>query len=198
MNRIIIGLTALSLTALAHAPGLNAQDAGRWGLEFRASGSIATQDAARDTHENGIGFEATVQYRLLEHLSAYAGWDWTHYQALEAIAGPDMDLEETGYLFGLRFEHSIRQGRPLAYWVRSAATVKHLELENDEGDIVDDSGHGLGWEVGAGLAVPFATGWSATPGIHYRTLSRDLDVGTQTFPVELQSVSLEIGIARRF
>lgn len=196
MNRITIGIAALSLATLVHTGSLEAQE--RWTLELRGSGAISTQDAARDTHEKGGGVEATVQYRFFPHLAAYAGWNYTQFNALDAIAGPDIDLEETGYVFGLRFEHPLREGGRTRGWVRSGATITHLELENADGDIVEDSGHGLGWEVGAGLAVPFRERWSVTPGVRYHSVSRDLEIENTTTPVELQYVAFEIGLALRF
>ena len=195
MNRTIIAIAILSLAGLMQATPADAQ---RWSVELRGSGQVSTQDATRDTRENGFGLEATVQYRVLEHVAAYAGWAYSHFAALESIAGPDMDLEQTGYVAGLRFEHPIRDGAPVRYWVRTGATYDHLELENADGDIVDDSGHGLGWEIGAGLAVPIRDQWTVTPGIRYRALSRDLDPGAATAAVDLRSVGFELGIRRAF
>lgn len=196
MIRTVIAASALTLVTVFQATPAAAQQ--RWSVELRGSGQVSTQDAARENHENGYGLEASVQYRVLEHVSAYAGWAYTHFAALEAIAGPDMDLEETGYVLGLRFEHPIRDGAPTRYWVRTGATYDHLELENADGDIVEDSGHGLGWEVGAGLAFPIRDRWSVTPGIRYRSLSRDLDIGAATTTVDLEYVGFEIGIRRAF
>lgn len=196
MTRTIIGIAALSLATLFQATSLDAQD--RWGIELRGNGALATQDAARDSHEYGYGLEGNVQYRFLEHVSAYAGWGWSHFDAVDAIAGPGMELEETGYVLGLRFDHPLRQGWSTSGWVRTGATYNHLELENASGDIVDDSGHGLGWEFAAGLSVPLHRGWNMTPGIRYRSLSRDLEVEGMGAPVELQSVAFEVGLVRRF
>lgn len=194
MTRINIAIATLSLAALIQATPAAAQ--GRWGIELRANGAVATQDELRDTHQNGFGFEAAVQYRFLPHLGAYVGWDWHRFSALDAIAGPDMDLEETGYAFGLRFEHPFREGTPTAGWVRVGGSYDHLELENADGDLVDDSGHGLGWEAAAGVAVELNGRWSLTPGIRYRALSRDIELDGVTTPVELQYVAFEVGLRR--
>lgn len=194
MTRIMIAITGLTL-ALQASPA-DAQD--RWALELRASGALATQDVERENHQNGFGFEGTVRYRFMPHLAVYAGWDWTHFTAGESFAGPDMGLEETGYAFGLRFEHPISGGSRTAGWARVGGTYNHLELEDADGEIVSDSGHGLGWEAGAGIAVPFGGRWSLTPGIRYRSLSRDLEIGGTTNPVDLQYVAFELGIARHF
>ena len=196
MTRIMIGTVALSLIGLFQATSLDAQD--RWGLELRGNGALATQDAVRDSHEYGFGLEGNVQYRFMGHLSAYAGWGWSRFDAVAGIAGPGMELEETGYVLGLRFDHPIREGSRISGWIRTGAIYDHLELENGDGDLIDDSGHGLGWEFAAGLGVPVAPSVSLTPGIRYRSLSRDLDVGGRATPVELQSVAFELGLVRRF
>ena len=195
MNRIII-TTALMLATQIPGSPVAAQD--RWGFEFRGFGAVGTQDEERETNENGFGFEGNLQYRFLPHMAAYAGWDWSNFGANDAIAGPDMELEETGYVFGLRFEHPFREGSPMAGWLRAGATMNHLELENAEGEIVADSGHGLGWEFGAGITLPVSANWVLTPGIRYRTLSRDLQVENRTVPVEMQYMAFEFGFGRRF
>ena len=196
MTRIVIAITALAMATVFQADPVSAQD--RWGLELRGHGAVATQDAARDSYQNGFGGDGTIQYRFLPNLAAYAGWGLSHFGALDAIGGPDMDLEETGYVLGLRFEHPLREGGRTAYWVRAGGMYNHLELENADGDVVSDSGHGLGWEGAMGLAYPVASGWSLTPGIRYRSLTRDLEINDLTVPVELQAVAFEVGIARRF
>lgn len=195
MIRIIIIATALSLAALFKADTIDAQQ--RWGIELRGSGAISTQDAAKDTHEKGFGVEASVQYRFLPHLAAYAATHHTRFSALEAIAGPRMEMEETGYALGLRFERPLREGGGTTGWLRTGATFNHLEIEESDGDLVDESGYGLGWEFGAGVAVPFRS-WSVTPGVRYRSISRDLEIDDVTIPVELQSIALEIGFRRSF
>lgn len=196
MNRMLITtLTAATAAAAFAATPADAQD--RWGIDVHATGGIATQDDIRDDHENGFGFGATVQYRVLPHAYLYGGWDWTRYQALDAIAGPDVDLEETGYALGARFEHPIGTSTT-AWWVRAGALYNHFELEDESGDLLDDSGHGLGWEGGAGFAFSVGDGWSVTPGVRYRSVSRDVEIDGLETEIELQAVALEIGLRRRF
>jgi opacity protein-like surface antigen len=196
MTRLIMALTTLAVAATLAATPAHAQ--GRWELEVRGQSAVSTQDASRDRHEYGWGFEGIVSYRFLPHLALYAGWDWTHFAAIDAIAGPNMELEETGYVLGLRFEHPFRAEGRTAYWLRAGATYNHLELENADGELVADSGHGLGWEAAAGLALPIHRGWSVKPGLRYRAISRDLDVSGRTTTVDLEHISLEVGFAFRF
>jgi opacity protein-like surface antigen len=195
MTRITFAGIALAITSMA-AP-VSAQQP--WSFELRVNGDVPTQDIGADELGTGLGFEGTLGYRFLPHLGAYAGWDWIHFNPEASFAGADMDFEETGYVFGLRFEHPFRgeTGGP-AWWVRAGGTVDHIEIEDQNGGIIADSGHGLGWEAGAGVAIEVLSGWSFTPGVRYRSLSRDIDVGSVTTPVDLRYVAFELGFARRF
>lgn len=110
-----------------------------------------------------------------------------------------MNIEETGYSFGLRFEHPFTgEDSGTAWWTRAGGTVAHLEFEDDDGEVVAETGHGLGWEVAGGIAHGFRTGWTVNSGVRYRSLSRDVVIGTATTTVDLRYVAFEVGIARRF
>jgi len=100
------------------------------------------------------------------------------------------------HTFGMRFEHPF--AGKTAYWLRLGGTAKHIEVENQDGDIISDTGHGLGWEVGAGLTVPIGSRLMLTPGLRYRALSRDLEVGSVTSAVDLKYVNVGLGIAYQF
>jgi opacity protein-like surface antigen len=140
---------------------------------------------------------------LQRHLLAYAGWEWHHFATDNLIASQELDVEETGYTFGLRFEHPLRgessaDGSALGYWLRAGGTVNHIEIENDDGDIVADTDHGLGWEVGGGLTIPLRDRLALTPGVRYRALSRDLALGQTTRSVSLRYVTATVGLTIAF
>lgn len=172
----------------------------RWAFEGRAGAAFPTGDPGADELSTGVAFDGTVRYRFMPHLAAYVGWDWIHFLADESFAGSDIDFEETGYALGLRFEHpfSGESNSGPAFWIRGGATYDHIELENDDGDSVADSGHGFGWEAGAGLAFDVGTRWSVTPGVRYRALTRDVEVGAASAEVELRYLTAGVGVAIRF
>jgi hypothetical protein len=99
----------------------------------------------------------------------------------------------------LRFEHpfSGERGGP-AILVRVGGTYAHIEVEDADGNPLVDSGHGVGWEVGVGAVLPFANAWRVTPGARYRALSRDLELGTVSMPVDLTFIALELALSRTF
>lgn len=179
----------LSLTSPAYS-----QD--RWEFEVRGGAAFPTVDVGDVPLDTGFGFEGIFHYRFLPHVGAYAGWDWMHFSGESG----DVDVEETGYAFGLRFEHPFggETGAGLAYWLRGGATVGHVELEDEAGDITADSGHGLGWEVGAGLSMQLGGHARFRPGVRYRSLSRDLDLGAGEQGVDLRYVTAEIAFGWRF
>jgi opacity protein-like surface antigen len=197
MNTSTIIRTATFALLIAAVP-CEAQQ--RWAFEGRAGAAFPTEDLGADALSTGVAFDGTIRYRFMPHLAAYAGWDWVHYLADDSFAGSDIDFEETGYAFGLRYQHpfSGEAGPGPAFWIRGGATYDHIELENDAGDTVADSGHGFGWEAGAGLAFDVGTRWSVTPGVRYRSLTRDIDVGTASAQVDLRYITAGVGMAIRF
>ena len=191
MRHLIAVATGIALLATAGEAGAQ----GRWSIEASGGAAFATEKLGGADLGTGIGLEMNARYRFMPHLAIYGGWDWHHFPLDEPVGG-DMDVEDTGYAFGLRFEHPLA-GR-VAGWLRFGGTANHLELENGDGDIISDSGHGLGWEAGAGLAVPVGSRVMLTPGARYRALSRDMEVGTVTTAADLRYVAVGMGIAYTF
>lgn len=167
----------------------------RFKVEIGGDAAFATQDLGAADLGTGFGFEATVAYRFMPHLSAYAGWGWHHFTADGFLAGVDMDAEETGYTFGLEFAHPLGTS-PLGYFVQAGALYDHIEFEGD--DPAMDTGHGLGWQLGAGVVAPLGSKWRLMPGIRYRSLSRDLEIGNVTTDLDLTYVTVRVGLSRTF
>ena len=187
-------MTGTAMAILLTVAPLQSQE-GPWSLEFRGNAAVPTTELAGEDLGTGVGFEGNVGYRFYEHMSLYAGWDWTRFGAEHSFAGPDMDFEETGYVFGLRWEHPLQgeMGQGLAGWIRAGGTYKHIEMEDDEGEILSDSGHGLGWEVGTGLSIPLGASWRLTPGVRYKALSRELEVDSAVTDWDVTDLTFELG-----
>lgn len=185
---VLLALSSLVLAVPALAQG-------PWSLELRGGAALPTADLGESELDTGYGFELTGAYRFMPHLEAYAGWDWMHF----ATSGdaPNQDVEETGYALGLRFLHPIGQGR-FSWFARAGATINHLEVEDSGGEIVADSKHGLGWECGLGAGIAFDPAWLITPGVRYRSTTRDLDSSGESTSVSLRYLAVEVGVTRRF
>lgn len=193
MKAIIIFVIGLTTLFTSHS-GV-AQD--RWSGQLRSGVAFPTQELGDADLTTGFGFEATLAYRFIPHLSGYAGWGWHQFSTEQSFAGANVDVEETGYTFGLQFTHPIASS-PLAFFVSAGGIYNHLEIENNEGNITADSGHGLGWQAGAGLEISLTDHWYLRPDVRYRALSRDITIGAASTPVDLTYLSVGVGIARWF
>lgn len=191
-------LRTLLVAAVLTAAALPLQAQERWIFELTGGAAVPTGDLGETALNAGLTFGASLGAQVMPHLAVYGGWDWVHFSTDE-VAGGELDVEETGYALGLRFQHPLRgeEGFPQVR-VQAAGTYKHIEVEDEEGDLVTDSGHGLGWEAGAGLVLPLGERWMLTPMLRYRSLSRDLDLGVGEAEVELRYVTFEVGASLRF
>ncbi|MBE0550982.1 MAG: porin family protein [Ignavibacterium sp.] len=188
-------LTIVALTLLTAFNQSIAQD--KWSLEFRPGINYATQDIADADLGLGFGAELTIAYRFMPHLAAYAGWSYNNFAADQSFAGTDASFEETGYTFGFQFIHPIGESG-LSYLVRAGGTYNHIEIENNDGDIIIDSGHGLGWHAEAGLVIPLSEKFSLLPSLRYRSLNRDIEIENVSTSVDLNYLSVGVGLSWSF
>lgn len=194
---------ALFFALALFASPLAAQEAGGtsdWSFDLHAGIAAPTSEIEGEDFGAGFGFEANFGYRVARHLAIYAGWDWHRFTPDEVLGQSDLDLEETGYAFGLRFAHPIgsEDGDGASYRLRAGMTMNHIELEDSDGEIVEDSGHGLGYEVGAGVMFPLGGKWTIGPEVRYRSLGRELDVGDGEVDVDLDYLAFDVVWSLRF
>ncbi|MBK7631960.1 MAG: outer membrane beta-barrel protein [Ignavibacteriales bacterium] len=195
MKRSILTVVALLTFFALYQIESQAQD--RWSLEFRPAVDFAAKDISDADLGTGFGFEGTVAYRFMPHLAAYAGWSWNYFGVDQSFAGPDASFEETGYTFGFQFIHPIGD-LDINYLIRLGGTYNHIEIENNDGDIIIDSGHGLGWQAEAGVVIPLSEKFSLLPSVRYRSLSRDNDINNVSTSVDLNYVSVGVGLSWSF
>lgn len=196
--RRLVPMSLILLTAIATiSTPIFAQEEDRWRIEILPGVAKPTKRLGVLDLGAGGGFEANIGFRLLPHLATYGGWDWHRFKANVPFASNKMEVEETGYAFGLRFEHPIRSlSRTLV--LRAGGTYNHIEMEDSAGRFVSDSGHGLGWEAGIGVGFRLGERWRITPGMRFRSLSRDLIEASVVNPVTLRYVAFEVGFGRSF
>lgn len=194
MKRILFGV--IGIVFLLTPGTMQAQD--RLSLEVLPGISFATQNLAGSEIGAGLGAQFNVSYRILPQLAPYLGWDWRRFGADRSLAGPNVDFEETGYAFGLRFEHPLGEAKSAALVFRLGGAYNHIEIENAEGDVIANSGHGLGWEAGAGIAFRAGSRWQITPGFRYRSLERKFNLGNSATPAILRYFAFEVGFSRSF
>jgi opacity protein-like surface antigen len=169
----------------------------RFGLEFSGGASWATSQLGGADLSQGFGFEGILHYRFMPHLGMYAGWGWNQFEAETSFAGKNAQFEETGYVFGLQFKHPIGNS-PVSWYVRGAGLYNHIEMENTAGDIINDTGHGFGWQAAAGIDLNLGANWSLTPGLKFNSLTRDTDFEEVSRQLKLNYVSARLGILKKF
>lgn len=191
------GFITLIAIALLSANTFAQENEKRFGVEINSEVTIVSSDLNGADLNTGIGFETIFQYRFMPFTSVYGGWGYTHFNANESFAGSDIDFEQTGYILGLQFKHSIGES-PLSYFVRGGLLYSHIETENNDGEIISDSGHGVGFQVAGGLEVALGKNWSLAPSLKYNSLSGETELNNATHNLNLRYVSARIGVIKRF
>lgn len=190
-------ISALLLFTLMASSVFAQQSSSKFSIELNAGPSLATQSLGGTDLKTGVGFEGIVSYRFMPHLGVYAGWGWNKFASDEPFEGINADFEETGYLFGLQFKHPI-QTPDIQWLVRAGGLYNHIEIENPDGEIEWDTGHGLGYQVMAGIEFSIGSTWSLTPTVRYQSLSREIDVNESVSDLDLRYVSARIGLVKSF
>lgn len=190
-------LASITLVILMAATTLAQENQKRFGFEFSSGVSQATNKLSGTTLNTGFGFEGIFHYRFLPHTGAYAGWGWNRFGADESFAGNDVCFEETGYVFGLQFKHPFGSS-PVNYYLRAGGLYNHIETENAEGDIINDTEHGLGFQLAGGISFNLGKNWSLEPGVKFNAINRDTDFEGTSMKIDYQYISLRVGLVKQF
>jgi hypothetical protein len=191
-------IVAFIIGATLMMSSLNSDAQSKWSFSLRPGINFATKKLGDTELKTGFGVEGAFAYRFMPHLGAYAGWSWNKFAASQSAAGANMDFEETGYSFGLQFIHPFSEKSRINYMVKGGGTYNHIETENSEGKIINDTGHGLGWQLGVGAAIPVGKKINLVPEIRYRSLSRDIKIDNTTTAIDLNYVSVGVGFSFSF
>ena len=168
----------------------------RFGFEFSGGASMAVNKLADAKLKLGYGYEGIFHYRFMPHTGIYAGWGLNRLPAENSFAGNNTHFEETGYVFGLQFKRPLNSS--LSYFLRAGGLYSHIEIDNEEGETIHDTGHGFGFQLAGGLDISLDSKWSLTPGIKFNSLCRDLEIEGTRNNLELNYLSVRVGILRRF
>lgn len=186
-----IFLSLLGCPASGHA-----QDV--WTFEQTGGIALTTQDLGDADLGLGYGFAGTVGYRIAGPFSIYAGWSWFRFHADESFAGPDIEVDRTGFLYGLRARRPLGTGPGPEIQAQLGLTYEQVDLEPEGSGDPIEAGWEVGWGLGLVVAFPLGEHWRAGPALQYRALSpvfptEPVEVGT-----DLTHLSLELAFARRF
>jgi len=192
-TKVLFAVAILALTVSSFAQ----EKQKRFGFEVSGGASFATRELGGANLQAGFGAEGIFHYRFMPHAGVYAGWGYNAFSAENSFAGNDIDFEETGYVFGLQFKHPIGIS-PVSYYVRAGALYNHIEIENTDGNIIGDTGHGFGWQAAGGVDIPLGRNWSLTPGVKYNSLSGDVNMEGTTTQLDLNYIQVRVGILKKF
>jgi opacity protein-like surface antigen len=189
MNRMKSKIIVITLMLAFVGGMLSAENRGkRFSFELNSGVSFATQKFSDKRVNPGFGFEGVFKYMISTNSGVYAGWGWNRFTAEEFLEPGDVSLEETGYIFGVQHNIRLRNCGTLVFF-RAGGLYNHIETENSAGELISDSGHGLGWQVAAGVELPLNDNWSIAPGIKFNSLVRDF---------KYKYFSLRIGLTKYF
>jgi len=169
----------------------------RFGFELSSGLSVATNKLSDAKLKPGMGFEGVFHYSFIPCIGIYAGWGWNRFSSESSFAGENADFEETGYVAGLQFKQNSDDS-PVSLYLRGGMLYNHIEIENREGDIINDSKHGYGWQVAGGVDIKLSEKWSLTPGVKFNSLSRNIYFENVARELNHNYLSFRIGILKRF
>lgn len=155
MKKVTFVLAALSVLGVAGTA--SAQSAIPLSVEIRGDAAIPAGDFADDI-ENGIGFTGSAALQLVPGFGLYGSYSRTNF----SIDGAEDDVLDQGYSAGLTASLGGAAGRPTPY---VAAGLLFHELEVEETEVGDAK---MGFEVGAGIAIPLGQRIRVTPAVGYR------------------------------
>ncbi|WAC02773.1 opacity protein [Lacinutrix neustonica] len=169
----------------------------RWSAEFRPGIYFPTKSVGMVKLKTGFGFEVALSYKVMQHLNTYVGWGFNTFQTADDTLKIEFDL--TGYTFGFHFIHPISKDSKLSYLMRAGVIYSHIKIENINGNIIQDTNHGIGYEFGTGLDfILGSNGWSLRPQVGYRALSRDLELLNTKTKVDLNYIVFALGVSKQF
>jgi hypothetical protein len=149
------------------AAGGTAQAQGIFPLAVEARGAFAMpQGEWNDGDEigNGFGYGINARLQVFPLISIYGGWDRYSFDVDGDSEATDTGLHAGGYI-SLPLS-AVTGVSPFAF----AGVVYNSTTRPFSGVTGSaESDDGLGYEVGAGLAIPFAPTLSLTPALRYRS-----------------------------
>jgi len=169
----------------------------RGGFELNGGLSLSACAPGETVTNAGAGAEALLHYRFTKHLGLYGGWGYNAFRNDYAPAGHRCDFEETGYIIGLQYMHQLEFSNSSVF-VRGGFQYKHIEIEDPSGELLFDTTHGPGWQVGCGIDIPVSGKWSLLSEVKFNALQEMEGHTTTTSIPDRNYFSLRVGVLRKF
>lgn len=171
--------TALLFAALL-AAGTAAQAQGLVPLAVEVRGGYAVPQgdwADGDGLGNGFGYGLDLRLQILPLISLYGGWDRYSFD-VEDVA-TDADASDAGLHLGAQLSLPLSALTGVSPFAFGGIVYNRTTMAMESGGVTleAESDDGFGYEVGAGLAFPFAATLTVSPAVRYRTHSAEFPGG---------------------
>lgn len=186
MTYVSLGLLIIMIASI------DARTQGLLNVAFRPSHSVPLKDLGTTSLKKGGGFEVDLSYQFVDGFTVYGGWGWNLFVPEDDAASFDR-LEETGYRVGIQRIQPLSKRSKLSFLFGAGVVLNHIEIEDND-DIIDDTGHGVGWEGEVGLSIPLNESWQIVPGVRYHALSREMMSDGIYTPVDLNYVAIGVAV----
>lgn len=147
-----------------------------------------------DALSNGFGYGLDLRLQVLPLISIYGGWD-TYGFDVEELDGADAN--DSGMHLGGQISLPISAVTGISPFAFAGAVFNRTSMEvEEEGVSVEvESDREIGYEVGAGVAFPFAPALSLTPQVRYRSHNVDFPgAGEEGEDSTVSYLSFEVGL----
>ena len=187
---------------LAGAPALRAQSPLPLAVELRGGMAIPMGE----WNEGGdlgtaLGVNGQVGFGAF---GAYAGWervefDLGDFESTTGGADADASAVDQGFRAGVMASFPLRSVSPFVQ-LGAVLNTTTTRIEAPTGALEIESERALGFEVGAGVAVPLGRTLSFTPGVRYRSHDAEFEgypeFGEEDISYFLADLGLRIAVGR--
>ena len=189
---------SLAIAGVMAAAG-SVQAQGIFPLAVEARGSFAMPQGEWNDDEqvgNGYGYGINARLQVFPLISLYGGWDRYSFDMEGDGEGSDFDAVDSGVSGGVYLSLPLSAVTGISPFAFGGAVYNSTTLAVSNGGVTIEahSDEALGFEVGAGVAIPFAPTLSLTPGVRYRTHTAEFTVGGVETESTVSYLSFDLGL----
>lgn len=147
-----------------------------------------------DALGNGLGYGLDIRLQVLPLINIYGGWDSYSFKIEEM---DDTDATDSGMHLGGQISMPLSPVTGISPFAFAGAIFNRtsMRIENNGVSLGVESDREIGYELGAGIAFPFAPGMAVTPQVRYRSHGVDFSLASgETHDADVSYLSLEIGV----
>lgn len=148
-----------------------------------------------DAIENGFGYGINARLQILPLISLYGGWDKYSFE-MDDLGGSDSDASDSGLHLGAQLSLPLSAVTGVSPFAFAGMVYNRTSMAfTSAGTTIEaESDDGFGYEIGAGLAFPFAPLLTLTPAVRYRTHSADFPSAVGSGETTVSYLSFDVGL----